>query len=83
MLHSILLDSGIKEEQSTPFPGTKSFFLLQHALQCWFPPFPLIRKLGIRIADEISSEKIAIEMIRGDFSTIPDTANEVYEIADK
>ena len=42
-------------------------FLLQHALQGWCPPLPLLRKLGVRTADEINVERTALKTIRGDF----------------
>ena len=78
LLCSIL---GLKKSKAFLFPGTISFFLLQHALQGWSPPLPIIRKLGIRTADEINNEKTAGKMMRGDFSTIPDTPGEKLEIA--
>ena len=37
-------------------PLAVSAFLLQHALQGWCPPLPLIRALGVRTAKEIESE---------------------------
>lgn len=48
--------------------GTAGAFLLQHALQGWCPTVPLIRKMGIRTADEISTEKTALKVLRGDFA---------------
>ncbi len=42
-------------------------FLLQHALQGWCPPLPLLRRLGIRTAAEIHDEIIALRILRGDF----------------
>ncbi len=38
-------------------------FLLQHALQGWCPPLPILRKLGHRTADEIQQERSALEVI--------------------
>ena len=40
--------------------GTASVFMIQHALQGWCPPLSLIRKLGIRTAEEIDQEKDAL-----------------------
>lgn len=34
-------------------------FMLQHALQGWCPPLPLLRRLGLRTAREISDEHAA------------------------
>jgi len=45
--------------------------LLMHALQGWCPPLPLIRCLGVRTAQEINEEKIALRQIRGDFAAQP------------
>jgi hypothetical protein len=42
-------------------------FLLQHALQGWCPPLPILRRLGIRTAEEIHHERYALKAIRGDF----------------
>jgi hypothetical protein len=46
-------------------------FLLQHALQGWCPPLPIIRRLGARTRREIDREKYALKALRGDFSQIP------------
>lgn len=40
-----------------------SAFLLQHALQGWCPPLPVIRALGVRTAQEIEAERAAIQTI--------------------
>ncbi len=42
-------------------------FLLQHALQGWCPPLPIIRHLGYRTAEEINEEETALKILRGDF----------------
>ncbi|MEO8858743.1 MAG: DUF2892 domain-containing protein [Burkholderiaceae bacterium] len=42
-------------------------FLLQHAIQGWCPPLPVLRRLGVRTADEINEERIALKVARGDF----------------
>lgn len=38
-------------------------FLLQHALQGWCPPLPVLRRLGHRTTDEIQKEKSALKNI--------------------
>ncbi len=48
--------------------GIVSFFLLQHAVQGWCPPLPIIRRLGVRTQEEICSEKTVIKILRGDFN---------------
>lgn len=42
-------------------------FLLQHALQGWCPPLPILRRLGFRTAPEIETERYALMILRGDF----------------
>jgi hypothetical protein len=48
-------------------PAAIAAFLLQHALQGWCPPLPVLRRLGIRTAREIHDEIIALRILRGDF----------------
>ncbi len=45
-------------------------FFLQHALQGWCPPLILLRRLGIRTADEINQERYALKALRGDFENV-------------
>jgi hypothetical protein len=51
-------------------PIAVSAFLLQHALQGWCPPVPLLRRLGFRTAKEIDEERTALKALRGDFRHI-------------
>jgi hypothetical protein len=51
-------------------PGVVAGFLLQHAVQGWCPPLPLIRALGVRTATEIDRERYALKAARGDFADI-------------
>jgi hypothetical protein len=44
-------------------------FLLQHALQGWCPPLPLLRRLGVRTRGEIDREKFALRAMMGRPST--------------
>jgi len=46
-------------------------FLLQHALQGWCPPLPVLRRLGVRTAAEIERERYALKAMRGDFDELP------------
>lgn len=41
--------------------GVVGSFLLQHAIQGWCPPLPLIRRLGTRTVSEINQEKEALQ----------------------
>jgi len=46
-------------------PGLVLPFLLQHGLQGWCPPLPILRRLGVRTRDEIDREKYALKQIIG------------------
>lgn len=46
-------------------------FLLQHALQGWCPPVPVLRWLGYRTTQEIDQERYALKVLRGDFEEAP------------
>lgn len=61
--------------------GGVAAFLLQHALQGWCPPLPVIRALGIRTAGEINAERTAIKALRGDFAQIGQTASQALQAA--
>ena len=62
-------------------------FLLQHALQGWCPPVPVLRRRGVRTAAEIASERTALKSLRGDFAAVermpnaPERANAAYQAA--
>lgn len=45
-------------------------FLLQHAIQGWCPPLPILRRLGIRTASEIDEERNALKAARGDYRRV-------------
>lgn len=42
-------------------PGIVLPFLLQHGLQGWCPPLPLLRRMGVRTRGEIDREKHALQ----------------------
>ena len=48
-------------------PALVMGFLLQHALQGWCPPVPVLRRLGFRTQPEIDEERYALKVLRGDF----------------
>ena len=48
-------------------PGVIGGFLLQHAVEGWCPPVPLLRRLGFRTEAEIQRERYALKALRGDF----------------
>ena len=41
--------------------GISSAFLVQHALQGWCPPLPVMRYFGVRTKEEIDQEREALE----------------------
>ncbi|WP_395022724.1 hypothetical protein [Dongia sp.] len=49
-------------------PALVTAFLLQHAVQGWCPPVPVLRRLGFRTADEINQERYALRALRGDLA---------------
>jgi hypothetical protein len=51
-------------------PALVGGFLLQHAVQGWCPPVPILRRMGYRTAREIETERIALKALRGDFGSI-------------
>ncbi len=83
----ILISSimGYKKKRSNCFlmTGAVGFFLLQHAIQGWCPPLPVIRKLGVRTAEEINHEKTVYKIKRGDFSESTNDADELLKMAEK
>jgi hypothetical protein len=50
--------------------GVVSAFLLQHAIQGWCPPLPVLRALGYRTDREIENERSALKAARGDFDAV-------------
>jgi hypothetical protein len=63
--------------------GTVGFFLLQHSLQGWCPPLPILRKLGVRTTEEINHEKIAYKWYRGDFQQESRNAKDLMDMAEQ
>jgi hypothetical protein len=62
-------------------PMAVAGFLLQHALQGWCPPVPIMRKLGFRTATEINAEKTALRILRGDFGMLMDSPIDAFRMA--
>ncbi len=50
-------------------PAAASGFLLQHAVQGWCPPIPVLRRLGFRTSFEIDQERQALKLLRGDYKS--------------
>jgi hypothetical protein len=53
-------------------PALVAGFLMQHALQGWCPPLPVLRRLGFRTQREIDQERYALKALRGDFRQVED-----------
>ncbi len=51
-------------------PAVVAGFLLQHAVQGWCPPLPVLRRAGVRTTDEINEERYALKALRGDFADV-------------
>ena len=69
-------------------PMVVTGFLLQHALQGWCPPLPIIRRMGVRTMREIDEERIALKALRGDFDALADnngasSAHDVLQIGSR
>lgn len=54
-------------------------FFLQHALQGWCPPIPLLRRLGVRTMQEIQEERFALKALRGDFRQVDELPGAIGE----
>ncbi len=54
-------------------------FLVQHAIQGWCPPLPILRKLGFRTRAEIDKEKFALKAVRGDFRRTVNSPNKAWD----
>jgi hypothetical protein len=50
-------------------------FFLQHALQGWCPPLPILRRLGVRTAAEIEEERYALKALRADFREVSERSD--------
>ena len=51
----------LKDRRFLLLPFIIQSFFLQHALQGWCPPLPLLRQMGVRTAQEIEQERCALE----------------------
>jgi hypothetical protein len=57
-----------KDRRWLAVPAIVQTFFLQHALQGWCPPLPVLRRLGFRTTSEIERERNALKALRGDFA---------------
>jgi hypothetical protein len=56
-------------------------FFLQHAIQGWCPPLPVLRALGVRTTSEIEEERHALKAIRGDYRSVPGSSGQDISLA--
>lgn len=68
VLTGCLLGLGV-DRRFFVLPAIVAAFLLQHALQGWCPPLPLLRRLGVRTAAEIEDERRALLAIQAEVAT--------------
>ena len=62
-------------------PAVVAGFLLQHAVQGWCPPVPILRRNGFRTRKEIERERIALRLLRGDFDSFdPNRKTDVQQL---
>jgi hypothetical protein len=45
-------------------PAMVAGFLMQHAIQGWCPPVPILRRLGFRTQSEICEERCGLKMLQ-------------------
>ena len=58
-------------------PALVTAFLLQHAMQGWCPPLPVLRRMGFRTAAEIGRERYALKALRGDFDRMAEAEDKL------
>jgi hypothetical protein len=53
-------------------PMIVTAFLLQHAIQGWCPPIPILRRLGFRLRTRSTVSGTRSKRLRGDFASVGD-----------
>lgn len=61
-------------------PFAVQTFFLEHAIQGWCPPLPMLRYLGVRTAGEIHEERNALKALRGDYKNVPTKGRDAESI---
>ena len=75
-LAGVVLGAGL-DRRWLALSGLVAGFLLQHSLQGWCPPVPVLRQLGFRTAREIERERYALKALRGDFEGVRQAENPI------
>src|SRR5690606_29436397 len=57
--------------------GVVQAFFVQHAIQGWCPPVPILRRMGVRTQREIEAERHALKAFLGDYDGL--SMNDVDE----
>lgn len=78
-MSGLILNAATKNKNWLILPGVVLTFFMQHAVQGWCPPLPLLRKLNIRTSKEIEQEKYALKLIRGDFNEVTTATHQETE----
>lgn len=63
-------------------PAAVAAFLLQHALQGWCPPLPVLRRAGFRTQREIEEERHALQALLPGASSTADAPQEARAPSD-
>lgn len=58
-------------------------FFIQHAIEGWCPPLPILRRLGLRTQFEIEQERYALKALRGDFDGVNADSGDAAARADR
>lgn len=66
--------SALVDRRFIALPALVGGFLLQHALQGWCPPLPVLRRLGFRTPAEICEERCGLKMLQGRHRSFADPA---------
>lgn len=61
-------------------PAMVAGFLMQHAIQGWCPPVPILRRLGFRTPAEICEERCGLRTLQGDDRAISEPAPAQWRI---
>lgn len=62
-------------------PAAAACFMIQHTIQGWCPPLPVLRRLGFRTVEEIDRERYALRALRGEFDVLGQPASSINRLA--
>ena len=66
--------TALADRRFIALPVMVAGFLLQHAIQGWCPPLPILRRLGVRTPAEICEERCGLRMLQGEYRSFGDPA---------